>query len=125
MMCLWKDLTKYLGVIIDENLTWKNHIDAISKPIFKILGCFLNVFDTLKLELGVVCTSTKQIYFHKLFPIILLNIIKSISIQQDILKIIIFLKPKKKKKFSNRSIQITGPIIWNSLDTKIKHCKTT
>ena len=25
--------TKFLGVIIDENLTWKNHIDAVSKTI--------------------------------------------------------------------------------------------
>ena len=25
--------TKILGVIIDENLTWKNHIDVISKTI--------------------------------------------------------------------------------------------
>ena len=25
--------TKFLGVIIDEHLTWKNHIDGISKTI--------------------------------------------------------------------------------------------
>ena len=30
--------TKFLGVIIDENLTWKNHIDAISKTISRKIG---------------------------------------------------------------------------------------
>ena len=30
--------TKCLGVIIDENLTWKNHIDAISKTISRNIG---------------------------------------------------------------------------------------
>ena len=30
--------TKFLGVIIDENLTWKNHIDAISKTISRNIG---------------------------------------------------------------------------------------
>ena len=40
MMCLWKafNFTKFLGVIIDENLTWKNHIDAISKTISRNIG---------------------------------------------------------------------------------------
>ena len=30
--------TKFLGVIIDENLTWKNHIDTISKTISRNIG---------------------------------------------------------------------------------------
>ena len=30
--------TNFLGVIIDENLTWKNHIDAISKTISRYIG---------------------------------------------------------------------------------------
>ena len=30
--------TKFLGVIIDENLTWKNHVDAISKTISRNIG---------------------------------------------------------------------------------------
>ena len=30
--------TKFLGVIIDENLTWKNHIDGFSKTIARNVG---------------------------------------------------------------------------------------
>ena len=30
--------TKFLGVIIDENLKWKNHIDAISKTLSRNIG---------------------------------------------------------------------------------------
>ena len=30
--------TKFLGVIIDENLTWKYRIDAISKTISRNIG---------------------------------------------------------------------------------------
>ena len=30
--------TKFLGAIIDEILTWKNHIDAISKTISRNIG---------------------------------------------------------------------------------------
>ena len=31
--------TKFLGVIIDENLTWKHHIDAISRLFPGTLEC--------------------------------------------------------------------------------------
>ena len=30
--------TKFLGVLIDENLTWKDHIDAISKTMSRNVG---------------------------------------------------------------------------------------
>ena len=30
--------TKFLGVIIDENLTWKNHIDGITRTISRNIG---------------------------------------------------------------------------------------
>ena len=32
------DKTKFLGVIIDENLTWKYHIDGITKTISRNIG---------------------------------------------------------------------------------------
>ena len=35
--------TKFLGVIIDENLTWKNHIDGITKTISRNIGMIINL----------------------------------------------------------------------------------
>ena len=32
------NFTKFLGVIIDENLTWNNHIDAVSKTFSRNIG---------------------------------------------------------------------------------------
>ena len=36
-------LTKSLGIIIDENLTWVNHIDAISKKIAAGVGAIKRI----------------------------------------------------------------------------------
>ena len=186
--------TKFLGVIIDENLTWKNHIDAISKTISRNIGMLtkmkhyvpgyilyslyctlvlpyinygiliwgntcktyldkifklqkwairtislqhyrshtgplfekynvLNVFDSFKLELGVF------MYKHqtKLLPKTFSNyftkhnqIHKYPTRNAEDYSI-----HRAKKMFSDRSIRITGPTLWNTLDAKIKHCKTT
>ena len=32
------DNTKFLGVTIDNNLSWKNHTDGITKPISRNIG---------------------------------------------------------------------------------------
>ena len=34
--------TKSSGVLIDENLTWENHVDAISQKIASGIGAILN-----------------------------------------------------------------------------------
>jgi len=33
-----KNYVKYLGILLDSNLTWKPHIDLISDKISKIIG---------------------------------------------------------------------------------------
>ena len=33
-----KDYVKFLGVLIDKNLTWRHHIDYIASKISKIVG---------------------------------------------------------------------------------------
>ena len=70
-----------MGVIIDENLTWKNHIDAISKTISRNIGMlkklkhfvpenilYFNV--TLYKLYGVLIWSyTCKIYLDKIFKL--------------------------------------------------------
>ena len=38
-----KNYIKYLGVLVDKNLTWKYHIDAITAKISKTIGPFQNL----------------------------------------------------------------------------------
>ena len=35
------NVTKFLGVYIDEHLTWKDHISYLCKQISKSIGCYL------------------------------------------------------------------------------------
>ena len=37
------DKTKFLGLIIDQHLTWKYHIDYIAKKISKTIGIFCRI----------------------------------------------------------------------------------
>ena len=48
---------KFLGVLLDENLSWKAHIDTIGKKISKNLGILYKARITLNQK------STKQLYF--------------------------------------------------------------
>ena len=186
--------TKFLGVIIDENLTWKNHIDTVSKTISRNIGMLtkmkhyvpgyilyslyctlvvpyinygiliwgntcktyldkifklqkwairtislehyrshtgplfekhsiLNVFDSFKLELGVFMYKHQTNLLPKTFSnyFIKHNQVHKYPTRnaED------YSVHRTKKMFADRSIRITGPTLWNSLDTKIKHCKST
>ena len=48
---------KYLGIRLDENMTWRNHIASIESKVSKILGILYKARTYLNLN------STKQLYF--------------------------------------------------------------
>ena len=48
---------RFLGVLLDENLTWRPHIDLIENKISKYVGILYNARRTLNIE------CTKQLYF--------------------------------------------------------------
>ena len=185
--------TKFLGVVIDENLTWKHHIDAISKTISRNTGMLtklkhyvpgyilyslyctlvlpyvnygiliwgntykvyldtifklqkwairtislehyrsntsplfkkhniLNPFDTFKLELGVFMYKHQKISLPQTFSdyFIKHSQVHNYPIRnaQD------YSIYKATKVFDDRAIRITEPTVWNSLDSKLKYCKT-
>ena len=50
-------VTKFLGVFIDENLSWKQHIDIVSSKISKSIGILYKSRDVLSKQ------CVKQLYF--------------------------------------------------------------
>ena len=59
-----KDHVKYLGVLIDEKLTWKNQISYICSRISKNTGIFLQLRRSLSLK------QLKQLYCTLICPYI-------------------------------------------------------
>ena len=57
-----KEYVKFLGVLIDKNLTWRPHIDQIASKISKILGIIA------KLRHHVPLNTLLQIYRSLIFP---------------------------------------------------------
>ena len=58
----WKDYVKFLGVLIDKNLTWKYRIDYIASEIKRVFGIIS------RLRLSVPLNTLIQIYRSLIFP---------------------------------------------------------
>ena len=54
--------TKYIGLIIDENLTWELHVNDILKKLYKFFGIFYNLRDFINKDL------IRTVYFACIFP---------------------------------------------------------
>ena len=55
----YKETTKYLGLILDENLTWKSHIKELNQKLFKYTG----IFSKVRYCLPSTCRKTVYIAF--------------------------------------------------------------
>jgi len=62
--------TKFLGVIIDENLTWKTHIEDLCSSVRKYIGIFF-----YKLRYIMPPVVLKTLYFALVYPRLLYGII--------------------------------------------------
>ena len=59
------DKTKFLGIIIDQHLTWKNHIDYITKKIIKTTGMLCRIrFYVSHVLLKILYNSLIYPYLH-------------------------------------------------------------
>lgn len=186
--------TKFLGVIIDENLTWKNHIEGITKTISRNIGIInklkffiperilytlycslvlpyinygiliwgkacktylekihklqkwavriisnshyrshsgplfhkyniLNVYNTYELEAGVFMYN----FFKNLLPKSFNDFFTTRSEVHGYLtrNRNNYSHTRNKKAFTDKTIRTTGPILWNSLEDKIKNVNST
>ena len=64
-----KDHVKFLGVFIDENLSWKYHISFLSSRLSRSAGIFL------KLRHYVSLTQMKTIYYSLVYPYLMYAIV--------------------------------------------------
>ena len=53
---------KFLGVIVDQHLNWKDHISMVSHKISKSCGIISRIRNTLD------CNSKKKIYYSRIHP---------------------------------------------------------
>ena len=60
---------KYLGIIIDEKLSWKPHLSAVASKLAKLCGIFY------KLRLYVDKQVLKKVYYTLIYPILLYGVI--------------------------------------------------
>lgn len=87
--------TKFLGIIIDQHLTWKNHIDSITKKMLKISGilCRIRFYisqSLLKLlynSLIYPCLHYGNIVWANNYPT---RLAKVFQLQKKVLRIITF-----------------------------------
>ena len=105
------DHIKFLGVIIDENLSWKNHIEYTNKKISKSIAIIC------KAKKNVNVTYLRQLYFSFVYPYIIYcveiwgrardkYINQLIETQKRIIRIITNSKPRSTTKILFNKLNI-------------------
>ena len=87
------DATKYPGLIIDQELSWKQHIDALCSSLIKYVGIFYKIRDCIpeetRLQLYNAIVSSRISYGIEIYGMAKPSIIRPLQIMQNrILKIL-------------------------------------
>ncbi len=108
------DTTKYLGLIIDHELSWKQHIDALCSSLIKYVGIFYKIRDCIpddtRLQLYNAFVFSRISYGIEIYGMAKQSIIRPLQIMQNrILKTLTY-KPRRYPTntlyFDNEILQI-------------------
>ena len=104
------DNTKFLGVYIDQHLTWKTHVNFIAAKISKSVELLY------KAKYYLPSKSLLTLYYALVYPYLTYcNLIWASSYVINLQRIYLLQK---------RAVLFQGPRIWNSLLSNIKNAPT-
>ena len=101
---------KYLGVLIDENLTWKEHIDYIYKKLVK----FSAIFYKVRYLLPLACL--KNLYFAFIYPHILFGVEVYANTYKSYLHKLSKLNNKLLRILLNKKLETPVPDLYRMLN---------
>ena len=103
--------TKYLGVLIDSELTWKEHIDHLYRKLLKFSGVFYRLRHILPYEV------LKMIYFAFVYPQVLYGIEVYANTCKSYLKKLTVLNNKLLRIVQNRHIKTRVANLYKTFNT--------
>ena len=105
---------KFLGIIVDNKLSWKNHIDSICKTISRNIG-IIN-----KLKLHLPSSSLLTLYHSLILPYLNYGILAWGNTHQVLLNRLLLLQKKSLRIISNSPIRTsTDPLFYDNKILKI------
>ena len=96
--------TKFLGVIIDENLTWEQHIKALSKKLARCTGSLNRIIQFLPKNMH------KELYYTLLESYLAYGVTVWGKAS----------KSKLRYNKTNGAFSICAPVVWNALPYSIR-----
>ena len=110
------DASKFLGVIVDDKLKFKNHIDHISRKISKSIGIIYKL-SQLKMPLKVL----KQLYYNLIYSHLTYNVCCYASTYESHLNKLLLLQKRAIRILNHASfLAHTEPLFFSSGILKIK-----
>ena len=108
--------SKFLGVIVDEKLKFKNHIDYISKKISKSIGKIYKL-SQLKMPFKIL----KQLYYNLIYSYLNYNVCCYASTYDSHLNKLYLLQKRAIRIMNNASFQAhTDPLFFSNGILKIQ-----
>ena len=104
---------KFLGVMIDENVTWKTHVELVENKISKSIGILFKASGSLNSK------SLRSIYFALVYPYINYANIAWASTNKTYLKRILGKQKQAARIMSSDCISIQSRLLMKELGTSV------